>query len=58
MSRHKNPCPGGHLIYNFGRLFLGRHYDTLSYADQCLGFEKKNLNEIMLLYRMIYMDMH
>ena len=23
---HKNPCPGGHEIYNFGRPFLGHHY--------------------------------
>ena len=25
-SYFKNPCPGGHQIYNFGRLFLGHHY--------------------------------
>ena len=23
---HKNPYPGGHEIYNFGRPFLGHHY--------------------------------
>ena len=26
MPTHKNPCPGGHGIYNIGRLFLGHHY--------------------------------
>ena len=26
----KNPCPGGHEIYNCGRHFLGHHYYTLS----------------------------
>ena len=25
----RKPCPGGHEIYNFGRPFLGHHYDTL-----------------------------
>ena len=24
--QHKNPCPGGHEIYNLGRPFLGHHY--------------------------------
>ena len=23
---NKNPCPGGHEIYNFGRPFLDRRY--------------------------------
>ena len=25
MPQHKNPCPGCHEIYNFGRSFLGHH---------------------------------
>ena len=33
---HKNPCPGGHEIYNF----LGHHYYILGLSDQCLGVEK------------------
>ena len=37
MPLHKNPCPGGHEIYNFGRPFLGLHYYTLS----LYGPEKK-----------------
>ena len=28
--QHKNPCPGGHEIYNFGRPFLGHFYYALS----------------------------
>ena len=28
--QHKNPYPGGHEIYNFGRPFLGHHYYLLS----------------------------
>ena len=39
--KHKNPCPGGHEIYNFGRPFLGHHYYILGLSDQCLGVEKK-----------------
>ena len=26
---HKNPCPGGHVIYNVGTPFLDHHYYTL-----------------------------
>ena len=28
--QHKNPYPGGHEIYKFGRPFLGHHYYLLS----------------------------
>ena len=45
--QHKTPCPGVHEIYNFGRPFLGHHYDILSLSDQCLGVEKKVFKEIM-----------
>ena len=38
---HKNPCPGGHEIYKFGRPFLGHHYYILVFSDQCLEVEKK-----------------
>ena len=34
---HKNPCPGGHEIHNFGEPFLGHHYHTLSLSNLCLG---------------------
>ena len=36
--KHKNPCPRGHEIYNFGRPFLGHHYyiPLLSLSDLCL----------------------
>ena len=30
-SKHKNPCPGGHEIYNFGRPFLCHHYYIIIY---------------------------
>ena len=36
----RNPAPGVNKIYNFGRPFLGLHYDTLSFADLCLGVKK------------------
>ena len=38
---HKNPCPGGHEIYNFGRPFLGHHYYTLSLYGLCPRVEKE-----------------
>ena len=37
---YKNPCPGGHEIYNFARPFLGHHYYTLSFSGPCTGVEK------------------
>ena len=39
----KNPCPGGHEIYNFGRPFLGHHYYILNLSDICIGGKKKIL---------------
>ena len=50
MPQHKNPCLGGHEIYNFGRPFLGHHYYILSLFDVCLGEEKKIFKEIMHFY--------
>ena len=41
---HKNPCSGGHEIYNFNRIFLGHHYSLnvlTSLVDPCSGVEKK-----------------
>ena len=51
---HKNPYPGGHEIYNFGRPFLGHHYYILGLSDLCLGVEKKIFKEIMHFYSMTY----
>ena len=31
----KNPCPGGHESYNFGRPFLGHHHYIYSLSDLC-----------------------
>ena len=42
---HKNPCPGGHESYNFGRPFLGHHYYILSLSDICMRVEKKFLQK-------------
>ena len=42
---HKNPYPGGHEIYNFGRRFLGHHYYILGFSDLCLRVEKKILKK-------------
>ena len=44
--RHENPCPGGHEIYNFGKLFFDNHYYNLSLYGLCPS-EKKILKEIM-----------
>ena len=53
--QHKNPCPRGQEIYNFGRHFLGHHYYILSLSDVCLGDERKIFKEIMHFYYMTYM---
>ena len=37
---HKNPCPGGHDIYNFGGPFLCHHYYTLNLYGPCTGLEE------------------
>ena len=31
MPEHKNPCPTGLEMYNFGRPFLGHHYNILGF---------------------------
>ena len=53
--QHKNPYPGGHEIYNFGRPFCGHHYYILGLSDLCLGVEKMIFKEIMHFYYMTYM---
>ena len=53
----KNPCPGGHEIYTFGRLFLGHHYYKLSLFEPCPRVEKKILKEIMHFHYMTQMAM-
>ena len=53
--KHKNPCPGGHEIYNFGRPFLCHHNYILSLSVLCLGVEKKIFKEIMHFHYMTYM---
>ena len=40
MPLHKNPCPWGHGIYNFGRSFLCHHYYTFSLYGPCTRIEK------------------
>ena len=53
--QHKNPCPRGHEIYNFGRPFLGHHYYILGLSNLCLGVEQKMLKEKMHFHNMTYM---
>ena len=38
--QHKNPCPGGHEIYHFGRPLCGHHYYILSLSNLCLSILK------------------
>ena len=45
MPQHKNPCHGGHKIYNFGKFFLGHQCYTLSLFDLSLGVEKTTFYE-------------
>ena len=47
----------GHEINNFGRPFLGHHYDILGLSDLCLGVEKKMFKAIMHFHYMIYMTL-
>ena len=54
MPQHKNPLPVGNQIYNFGRLFLGHHYYTLSLFYLCLSEEKIFFKEIMQIHYMTY----
>ena len=49
--QHKNPCPGGHEINNFGKL------PWPSLSDLCLSEGKKILAEIMQFPYMTYMAM-
>ena len=54
--QHKNTCPGGHEIYNFGRNLLGQYYYIISFSDLCLGVEKKIFKELMHFHCMTYMS--
>ena len=40
MPQHKNPCPWGHEIFNFGRALLIHHYYILSFSEPCPLVEK------------------
>ena len=47
---HRNPCPRGHEIYNFGRGFLAHHYYIFSLSARCTGVKKKIFKEIQQFY--------
>ena len=51
---HKNRCPRGHEIYNFGRPFLGYYYYILSLPDLCLEVEKKIFKEVIYSHWLIW----
>ena len=44
---HRNPCPRGHEIDNFGRGFLAHHYLMFSLTAGFTGVKKKIFKEIM-----------
>ena len=52
--QRKNPCLGGHEIYNLGRPFLGHHQNILSLFDLCIGgkkiFKRNNAFSLYDLY--------
>ena len=52
MPQHKNPCIGGHIIYNFGRPFLGHHFytGTFKLTEPCPRVEEKIFKEVHQLY--------
>ena len=52
---HKNPCPGGHEIYNFGVDSSLVIITKLSLSDLCLSEEKKLLTDIMHFHYMTYL---
>ena len=52
MPQHKDPCPGGHEIYYYGRPFLGHNYFILSLSDLYLSEEKNIFKEIMHFHYM------
>ena len=45
--QHKNPCPGVHKIYNFGRPFLGHHCNTYSI---CLVYAQAQRRRLLNKY--------
>ena len=45
-----NPCPGGHEVYNFGRVFLGHHYYTLILSETCPSREEDFLRNTSILH--------
>ena len=51
----KNPCPGGHESYNFGRPYLSHKYYILSLSDLCMGVKMKILKELMQFHYMTFM---
>ena len=53
---HRNPCPRGHEIYNFGRSFLAHHYYIFSLSARCTGVKKKIFKEIMHFHCMTIYD--
>ena len=46
---HRNPFPGGHEMYKFGRGFLDYHY-IFTLSAGCTGVKKKIFKEIYQLY--------
>ena len=51
----KNPCPGGHGAYNFGRPpFLGHHNYILSLSVLCFWVDKKIFKEILHFHYLNY----
>ena len=49
-SHHRNPCPRGHEIYNFGRGFLAHHYYIFSLYARCTGVKSKIFLKIQQFY--------
>ena len=48
-TQHKNACPGGHKIRNFGRPILGHDYCKLSLSETCPQIIEKIFKENSVL---------
>ena len=50
IPKHKNPSPGSHELYNFGRPFIGHYYILFSLSDPCPKVKKLFLRNTSILH--------
>ena len=47
---HRNFCPRGHEIYNFGRGFIAHYYYIFTLSAGCSGVKKEIFKEMYQFY--------